>query len=500
MIMRIHRTLTTLASLVVASTAWSQVLFSLDTTFRTNIVDENVNAIHLLEDGNIFLSGRIRFPGDISVRGSARLLPTGEQDPDFPQFPYTTGAGKVVTWIEGKFYVGTTTVRRMLPDGLIDPSFIAPHTSPYFQAGGGGGSDFHVFPDGRVLLSGASHTLSDTARGFVGNYDLIWFSNAGYLDTTRTHRNGSGAVYNFAELADGRFICNGTGSTFEGLPVDRIFRVHADGAPDTTFNTGVFIGTAYVYMPLSDGRVYVGGNFQTTQAPGDTLRLARFMPDGSLDPTFNIPHFDDGTLNWFYGAGVTSLRPWSNGQLLATGQFQTVNGAPRNSICLLDSTGQLLDAFEDCGVGPFVSPFYTYASIDATAIDSVNNHLYLSGAYVGYDDGSTNDLEQRFVSRLHLGDIITGVQAVEERPSKYLTAHPNPADSWVALNHHVQGNTAVLQLVVRDMAGRVVRTFTAGGAQGQTLWDIRGLAAGVHSVELLRDGRTLGVVRVVLNP
>ncbi len=81
-----------------------------------------------------------------------------------------------------------------------------------------------------------------------------------------------------------------------------------------------------------------------------------------------------------------------------------------------------------------------------------------------------------------------------------LTAHPNPADTWVALSHHVPGNTAVLQMVVRDMAGRVVQTFTAGGAQGQTLWDIRGLAAGAHSVELLRDGRTLEVVRVVLKP
>ncbi len=70
----------------------------------------------------------------------------------------------------------------------------------------------------------------------------------------------------------------------------------------------------------------------------------------------------------------------------------------------------------------------------------------------------------------------------------------------MALSHHVPGNTAVLQLVVRDMAGRVVQTFTAGGAQGQTLWDIRGMAAGVHSVELLRDGRTLEVVRVVLKP
>ncbi len=495
---RIQRTLLVLVALVAASAARSQAPFSLDTSFHTNMVDHNVNAIHLLEDGKIFLSGRIRFPGEFYERSTARLYPDGQ--PDLPFASQYGGGGKIVPWVDGKFYVGTTTVRRRMSDGLIDPSFIAPQNSPYFQGGGGGGSDFHVFPDGRVLLSGASHTLSDTARGFVGNYDLIWFSNAGYLDTTRTHRNGNGAVYRFAELPDGRFICNGTGSTFEGLPVDRIFRVHADGAPDTTFQTGVFWGSAFTYLPLPDGRIYVAGRYRTSQSPGDTLHLARFLPDGTLDPTFNVPVFTNGNVDLSFGIGVTDILPWPGGRMLLAGQFRTVNGLPRKSICMIDTTGQVLDAFNECGVGTFSWEIYTDASIERLLLDTANNQLYLCGAYVGYDDGTTNDLEQRFVSRLHLGDIITGVQAVEERPSKYLTAHPNPADTWVALGHHVPGNTTALQLVVRDMAGRVLQTFTAGGEQGQTLWDIRGLAAGVHSVELLRDGRTLEVVRVVLEP
>ena len=477
-----------------ASNVRSQMPFALDTTFRTTIVDQNVNAIHLLEDGKVFLSGRIRFPGDISVRGSACLLPTGQQDPDFPQFPFTTGAGKVVPWIEGKFYVGTTTVRRMLPNGLIDPLFIAPHTSPYFQGGGGGGSDFHVFPDGRVLLSGSSHTLSDTARGFVGNYDLIWFSNEGYLDTTRTHRNGNGAVYRFAELPDGKFICNGTGSTFEGVPVDRIFRVHADGAPDTTFNTGVFIGSANAYLPLPDGRVYVGGNFQTTQAPGDTLRLARFMPDGSLDATFDIPQFDDGTLNWYFGASVTNLLAWTEGRVIVTGQFQFVNGQPRKSICIVDSTGQLLDVFDDCGVGPYVSPFYTYASIDATAMDTANNFLYLCGAYVGYDDGTTNDPLQRFVSRLHLGDITTAAQQPTEPAPGYLRLFPNPAAHQVTVAF--SGTAAGTELLLRDALGRTLLRERPSGPEHNL--PLQGLGAGLYLVELWGQGGRKAVERLVV--
>ncbi len=81
-----------------------------------------------------------------------------------------------------------------------------------------------------------------------------------------------------------------------------------------------------------------------------------------------------------------------------------------------------------------------------------------------------------------------------------LTAHPNPADTWVALSHHVPGNTTALHLVVRDMAGRVVQTFTAGGEQGQTLWDIRNVSPAVYAVELVQAGRTLETLQVVVQP
>ncbi|MBK8499293.1 MAG: hypothetical protein IPL52_10850 [Flavobacteriales bacterium] len=65
------------------------------------------------------------------------------------------------------------------------------NTGPYFLSLQP--ADYHVFPDGRVLISG-THTLNDPVRGFVGSYELIWFSNEGYLDTTRTHRNANGVI------------------------------------------------------------------------------------------------------------------------------------------------------------------------------------------------------------------------------------------------------------------------------------------------------------------
>src|SRR5204863_1045327 len=135
----------------------------------------------------------------------------------------------------------TYTPRRIwATSGDNDGSFaVGSGSIPYFSPLQGG--DYHVYPDGRVLMSG-KHTLNDLAHGFVGNYNLIWFSNTGYLDTTRVHRKGDGVVWNFEELHGGGFILHCGCSVFEGVPVDLIFRTDADGIPDTTFHTGVFWG------------------------------------------------------------------------------------------------------------------------------------------------------------------------------------------------------------------------------------------------------------------
>jgi hypothetical protein len=477
-----------------ATPLWPQVPFSLDTNYRTTIQDRNVDHIHLLPDGKLFLSGQIRFPedynaGNISFRGSARLLSDGTRDPDFTGF---WGGGKVVPWADDQFYVGVGLPRRMLWDGMLDPSFISMATGPYFspiQAG-----DFHVYPDGSVLISGA-HMLSDTIRGFTGPHHLIWFTNTGYLDTTRTHRQAGGAVYRFAELPDGKFICNGTSFSYGGQAVDRIFRIHPDGALDTTFQTGVYIGTAFTYLPLPDGRVYVGGNYETTQAPGDTLRLARFLADGTLDPTFSSPAFIAGEgLTTPYGAYVFGIRPWTNGRLIVNGHFKYVNGQPRRGICMIDTTGQLLDEFHDQGVGAFTFQGLTAASVQATLVSPDSAYLYLCGRYWGYNDGLISDPDQRFVTRLHVGDITTGVAQPALLDEVLMQLYPNPAAHHVTVA--LSGPTAGTELLLRDALGRTLLRERPGGPVHNL--PLQGLGAGLYLVELWGQGGRQAVERLVV--
>ena len=465
-----------------ATAAMAQVPLSLDTTFQSTITEKNVNSLALLPNGDVLLSGRVRFPGDMSDRPLAKLDPQGT---GIPAFPFGYGGAKIRPW-NGQFYVGGGTVRRLLPSGLLDPTFINMNTGPYFEYAAGG--DYHVYPDGRILMSG-THTLSDTARGFVGNYDLIWFSNTGYLDTTMIHRRGTGALLHFKELPNGQFIGSGNITEWEGEQVDWIFRFNADGTTDTTFRTGVYVGSGIGFLGLPDGRVYVGGRFNRTQAPTDTLELVRFNTDGSLDSSFVIPQFSDDTLNGpFVGPGVVNVYPWPSGRLLVTGQFRYVNGEPRNGICVFDSTGLLQPEFDACGVDPvtFTGNPWEYADVSAMVIDTANQYIYICGAYMGYNDGTTNDTLQRFVSRLHLGNFGVGVQE-EEIGEGQLLLFPNPAHhtaqlTWKLPAHMAKGNA---QLTIVDARGAAYRTQALDLSEGSYQLDVSGLAPGLYYVHVV---------------
>ena len=354
-----------------------------------------------------------------------------------------------------------------------------------------------------MLISG-NHLLSDSVRGFEGLYQLVWFTNTGYLDTTRIHRSsGNCAVYRFEELPSGQFIVRGICDQFDGQPVDRIFRVHADGSVDTSYHTGVYWGAAYDYLPLADGRVYVAGEYLRTAEPGDTLHLARFLSTGQLDPSFVPPQFTMLSSLATFGCGVERIEPWLNGTLLATGQFSSVNGQPRNGICILDTNGTLLPAFGGQGVGTYTESFsggsYRYATIAATAYDSTNAHLYIAGAYSGYTDATGHYPDQRFITRLKVSELSTAV--TDQAPQRgSLQLWPNPAAGQVWLRYALPGHQGQVHLRVRDSQGRVLFLTPAAGEEGQVVWDSRGVAPGVYTVELLREGKLERSERLIIQP
>src|SRR5690606_2670489 len=229
----------------------------------------------------------------------------------------------------------------------------------------------------------------------------------GHLDTTKHHRKCSGSLDDFIQLPDGKFIGD-IGSppntaSWDGQPTgSNVFRFHADGALDTTFQANVWWGGADGFLPLDDGRVYAAGLFRVAGL-ADTLHLVRFMPDGSLDPTFNntIKFRINEMTTHPMGALPRKIHKLDEGRLLVTGSFEEVEGHVRKCIDVIDTNGVLLDDyFADGGVGNFTYQVGT-GSDTSGILPTSDDNWYIWGAYHGYDDGTTNDTSQRFISRLH---------------------------------------------------------------------------------------------------
>lgn len=483
------------AAWAIAWTAAAQQPFDLDTTFRTVIDQQYIGSVLPLDDGDVIISGQFKFPGDTYWRGGARLNSDGSRDTDFAEVAFM--GGKITPW-NGRMYVGNgSIVRRCWLDGSLDTDFILMNSGPYFLSLQGG--DYYVYPDGRVLMCGLHH-LNDTIRGFVGSYTLIWFSDQGYLDTTRTHRQCNGIIYSIHPLPDGKFICSGFMTQYDGQPANGVIRIQPNGDLDTTFHTEVNWGWPFAFHLQDDGKLLCAGSFKWGSDP-DTLSLVRLLPNGDLDPTFNnhiqtlFTVDNDPTY-----APVSDILPLGNDRWIITGSFDRVEGAPRGGIALIDTAGNLSnDGFTGNGCGLFWNGFEWKGSI-RKIVPTPDGSFYVHGGYHGYDDGTTNDTLQRMVSRLYGLDV--GVQEQGAMPSAHaaggLTIHPNPASSWVGMDYDLASAPDQAFIRVRDLVGRVIFQADLPARPQQVLWDSRSVPSGVYSVELWNKGYILLTQKLVI--
>ncbi|MFZ1694979.1 MAG: hypothetical protein WAT74_17415, partial [Flavobacteriales bacterium] len=356
------------------------------------------------------------------------------------------------------------------------------------------------------VVLGGRHMLSDTIRGFVGPHCLTWFSNQGYLDTTRTHRPCNGVLTTMKELPNGQFMGSGSMSSWDGQPASRIFRFNADGSLDPSFQANVIWGTAYSFLPLADGRVYAGGQFRVTGFP-DTLNLVRFMPDGTLDPSFdNVVRyrFEDLLHPELPPWGlVRTIYPLNGEQLIVTGNFSHIDGVPRGGIALIDGSGNLLSDYfagEGCG-GYFYQPNtsqppVSYARVISGITPAPYGGFYIWGAYHGYDDGITNDTLQRMVSRLHGFNV--GMNEIGAVPRAMLSVHPNPASTWAVIEYDLMVRPVNAAIILRDIAGRVIERIVLIEQRQQLVLDTRAIPPGSYTICLINAGRELVTEKLII--
>ncbi len=349
-------TLAVLWVITVPGSATAKTAGSLDPTFGAKGTvttsfgpgRDQANAIVVQPDGAIVAAGsHLRGTPTVDhVFALARYLPDGTLDPTFSTNGKTKTRlgmdaeaegvalqphGKIVavgwSWSDSPRLGGTTTIvlARYLPDGSLDPTFGGDGTVKTWLGPHAYGNDVAIQSDGKIVVAGSAR----------GGFALVRYNADGTLDPTfggggkvTTSFQASAPAFGVAVRSDGGIVAAGTMYTdADGDGVFAAARYLADGSLDPSFSADGMVTTAFGAGLTSgadvalqaDGKIVVGGGTGKVPRGADVnFALARYNPDGSMDPTFGV----NGKVRTFFSleddhANALAIQP--NGRIVAAG-------------------------------------------------------------------------------------------------------------------------------------------------------------------------------------
>ncbi|MBK7933942.1 MAG: VCBS repeat-containing protein [Acidobacteria bacterium] len=225
-------------------------------------------------------------------------------------------------------------VARLNSDGSVDTSF-----SYCTCQGLSSIESVAVQNDGKILLSGRN----DANRGQVtrinsdGSHDSsYWQVFAGAVPPV-----GGGSAIIWAVLPDNKTLVERFESQ-QGFSSRSLYRLNTDGSIDSTFTTyaigaGQLIQTYLNSLAVApDGKIYLGRT--TYSGPSSSATLSRINANGTAD-SWEVPSLTMGGSP--SQTSISSLSVQSDGNLLVSGNFDTVNGVPRIKLVRLLPAGNV---------------------------------------------------------------------------------------------------------------------------------------------------------------
>jgi uncharacterized delta-60 repeat protein len=304
-----------------------------DTTFTTNTgtaFGSTVRSIAIQSDGKLVIGGDFTSFNGATVNRIVRLT----------NWAKTAPWGKVSgTWAKAKeayANVSGTWKQWWLDGGVNDRTFTEFDVYTGFNSTV---SSIAIQSDGKIIVGGSLTTFNGVSVNRIAR-----LNSDGTLDTAFTTNTGTAFNSNVLSIAiqsDGKIVCGGGFTTFNGVTVNYIVRLNSDGTRDTSFTTNT--GTAFndwVYSMAiqSDGKIVIGGGFSTFNST-TVNRIVRLNSDGTRDTTFTT---NTGTA---FNDWVRSVAIQSDGKIVIGGHFTTFNGTTVNRIVRLNSDGTRDTAF-----------------------------------------------------------------------------------------------------------------------------------------------------------
>ncbi len=204
-----------------------------------------------------------------------------------------------------------------------------------------------LLPSGKILVVNESYET-------IWRYHFIRYNSDGSLDNTYgaggkialtgilLNSLSAGNFYRAYRQPDGKILLVG-GEVGNGL----VARVNEDGTLDTSFASGGIHrpnisqnGPDEVYSAAfqPDGKIIIGG---ITDPSLQRLFLLRYLPNGSLDPTFG----NEGFITYSFFAAVHQIFVQSDGKIVTSGASARYTGASSASIRRFNADGSVDGSF-----------------------------------------------------------------------------------------------------------------------------------------------------------
>ncbi len=216
---------------------------------------------------------------------------------------------------------------RLNPDGSID------HTFAVTLGTYGSVRAMLIQPDGKIMIAGQFRSIDNTARSKVAR-----LNSDGTIDATFDPGNGpDDAVHAMAQDSAGNTYIGGDFLNVSGTPRVRLAKLMPDGSLDAAFDPGTGPNnTVRAIAPPNGSAGPVIGGFFTTYNGATVNRIVRVdAMTGARDTAFTT---NNGT---GFNSAVRSLALTPTGQYLAGGNFSTFNGTSHSRVARLNSNGTI---------------------------------------------------------------------------------------------------------------------------------------------------------------
>jgi uncharacterized delta-60 repeat protein len=355
---------------------------SLDSFLNTEGANQFVTTIQTQTDGKILIGGYFTSYNGAPQNYLARLNPNGSLDKTFnvqgsgsngPILAITVqNDGKIL--IAGEFTAYNNQAKnylaRLHSDGTLDNTFNPSGSGPDIWV-----SDLVLQTDGKILISGVFTSYNGVSRQKIARLNSDGSIDSGFNPATTLPNQ-------FIDVLvlqnNGRILVGGSfNSPSPSIPAERAFvRLNANGSIDNTFNglSTFDFRQIFTAIQLPDDKILIAGDFDNYNGVS-VNRIARLNADGSVDDTFYSPPFN---FNIPYNGFIQSILRLPDGKLLIAGAFSSYNGNSDDKIVRLNADGTLDSSFN---IGNYVPDF----SLNALA-STDDGSILIGGSFTALGD------------------------------------------------------------------------------------------------------------------